>query len=888
MSSSSGNGVKKPANLGSDRHSKRPSSKETSSSYVPSSSKKKPQVSSSPRPSDTRGIRKPWERSRPNSSASSSTSTSSSSRRDGDDGNSNESANSVKPKVETANPKQRETKLSGMAKRLEDESTTGIDNNDHISRAQELPESINIPDGLGVNLADIKTDSGDYTTDQVVNCFQDFATAFSEVGNSSARLFDLIREIIKTSISKTTTIKEHELKIKYYELENVRKDSIIEKNKIAIQLLKVENQSAIEKLKDENELILQELKINTVSIIKKQKDENQALKQLNTDLQEEQGRKEQAITELQEEQGRKEQSISELQEKLDQSQSSLETLKNHKPPTVTASNNILYSVLEKENETMKSKIIVLQNQLLEIQPQLEEKKALASSLEAKLVDKVKISEDLKTENTSLKAQAKKDMKDRFEREIAVKGIQVSTDILDSILKGEPGNISRLMAKALEARQLNKAFVQPIRSETEELNAASGHLADTVSAFGYYSGRVPNPEQNEKKGNPDEDEAIELKNKLAAKEEAVAYFKGREKELQLMVSDLKSGLTKMEEKLQANRNELIKVKENYLAFLKKNVATSKEKPSPKTSPSTIVKKENSNAKDLLWETVKGMNKEESEVRVFYNTLMNQQMKHEAVEKSLQRDNLNLRREYSKARRIAGKVLYKNPISESTHKRSKEREDNMAILRLRPGAFKNSGDGSANVEVQVEKMLLEIGPIPTLSVKVITDDVVIVRTPVPFSNMPGYVLGAFGPTKPISLMHVSSWNQLIVHNVPINSKVFNDIHSLVVWLHSAISFNSVSGVYSNTLACYPRMVNPLEFFSKKETASFILCYTSKEVYSSALRYGIMFTSSKKSLRTEPVLGYMRNPFNQAGFLIQFDPLSGCSGFQNAILDAKETEE
>lgn len=287
------------------------------------------------------------------------------------------------------------------------------------------------------------------------------------------------------------------------------------------------------------------------------------------------------------------------------------------------------------------------------------------------------------------------------------------------------------------------------------------------------------------------------------------------------------------KLQETEKELTKVKSSYLTFLRKSRESGGEDSDKKAGakPST-------------------------------------------ADKTLQKENLALKRECRKAKRVAGKVLYKGPIAESKHKRSKEREDNMAIMRLTKGVLGGKDHNKISRESKLKDVLREMGPLPTSSVKIISSDLAIVRTPEPFHNMPSYVLRAFRPIHPMSMMHISSWHQLIVHDVPLQN--FSTIYDMCAGLYRAFPHIASSGVFANTLACYPRILNPLEFFSGKKTASFILCYNSREVFNSAIRWGITLFGEKKPFRTEPVVGYMKNPFNQAGFVIQFEPFSKIYGW------------
>lgn len=394
--------------------------------------------------------------------------------------------------------------------------------------------------------------------------------------------------------------------------------------------------------------------------------------------------------------------------------------------------------------------------------------------------------------------------------------------------------------------LNNTHPEYVLTELKEVTEATGFLVSLLVNL------KTSPDQL---SNPSNETILELKNKLAAKEEAVEYFKDGQKDYRKKMTDLRLVLLDAETELQATQEELSKVKSNYLAFLKKTMNKGEAKESALNQEAVsqeAVKYLDSAA--LPHETPSSKKKKE----------MN------SIERALKRENLTLRRENRKARRVAGKVLHKNPVSESKHKRSKEREDNMAIMRI----VKGSLAGAGSKESKLKEMLMDMGPIPTSSIKVISDDVAIIRTPEPFHNMPSYALRAFRPLKPMSLVHISSWHQLIVHNVPLQK--VPTIYDMCVLLYNRFPHIASSGVYANNLACYPRMVNPLEFFSGKKTASFILCYNSKEVFNAALRWGITIFGEIRPLRTEPVVGYMKNPFNQAGFLIQFEPFSTIYGW------------
>lgn len=709
--------------------------------------------------------------------------------------------------------------------------------------------SLELPDGFE-GLGDIK--DKDPVANKIVNCFEDFTVAYGDISVASTRLYDSLCELITASSVQELAMEEQKNTIE--EQAQTIED---QKTEMEEQKEKMNNQ-----LRDQEEKTVNFWKDhfqkkyemdNDESEIQKLKDENSSLKLLNTDLQEERSKKEQEALAL--------------QAKLDEVKSSLEKQKSQ--VSTTPSSQIMYSVLEKENETMKGTIQLLQKKIKDCELQVDVQLQKMQTVETKLAEEQALVKNLRVENRNFKVMENASDKERKQIRIIEREIRNSADSLEDSFAKSSGILN---LKISEPKDLSEIDV------LKDLNVRFSTLAK-----GYQEQSVMPPVSQSSKSSvspsvsPSED-VIELRNKLAAKEEAVGYFKGREKELQSTIGSLNKSVTQMGLELEMRGSELAKVKDSYLAFLKKNQSTSKgeesaDKEKNTTNIASSVSEVNSDIKALLTDMVKSMQGKEGDVTIFYDTLAKECKRHSAVVNVLQRQNLVLQRDNRKARRVAGKVLYKNPVSESKHKRSKEREDSMAIMRVMSGVIK--GDDISSASSKIKEMLVEIGPIPTTSIKAITSDVAIIRTPEPFNNMPSYALGAFGPSKPISLMHVSSWSQLIVHDVPFDKSI-KTIYDLVVWLYQMFPSNSVSGMYANTLACYPRMVNPLEFFSGKGTASFILCYSSKEVFASALRYGITLLNQAKPLRTEPVLGYMKNPFNQAGFMIQFEPFSQSYGY------------
>lgn len=642
----------------------------------------------------------------------------------------------------------------------------------------------------------------------ILGPFQDLTAAHNEIGIASNRLLDAISMIMGTSLNQLKTIDTQKDLIKANETKITEKDEEAEKAT-----------ATIKKLEDE----LGVLKTLNNELLEEQDNRNQVLESLQSDLD---SLKESAIAKS--EPSPWSQSTENIYSVLG---GSAEEDEDEKPDTANEELNTAIADLEKKLQSKADSASFFKKQSTEAQAKVQKAMTLRDSWQKKAE-----SAELKlgVADTTIKAI----MKLCHDMQVSAKNLAP----IASLLSGT------IVASLAPKETLESGLEAEYQSDVEEMRRTCTYLAEIVLLL-----------QSVKDSTADDLHEEELKNKLAAKEEAVQYLKGREKELQGTIDSQRSALTISAHELKTCQEELSKVKENYLAHLKKkptNIQSNIKSPSPDdSSPKPLVKND----------------KEATE-----------------LEKSLQRENLILRRDNRKTRQVAGKLLYKNPISESKHKRSKEREDNMAIVRIVPGSIAPSAIESS--ATKLSQLLMSLGPVSTSSIKVISSDIAIIRTPEPFHNMPSYSLNAFGVSKDMSFVHISSWYQLIVHDVPFD-KSLKTIHDLVVWLFQTLPYTSVSGMYANTLACYPRMVNPLEFFSGKGKASFILCYSSREVFNSALRHGITLLGTTRPMRTEPVLGYMKNPFNQAGFVIQFEPFSeiyGYTGPRNTFDDKKTNSQ
>lgn len=361
------------------------------------------------------------------------------------------------------------------------------------------------------------------------------------------------------------------------------------------------------------------------------------------------------------------------------------------------------------------------------------------------------------------------------------------------------------------------------------------------------------------------EIAALKEKLAAKEEAVSYLKSREKELVTQISDANGQLKEATEGVKQFRNELSKVKTNYLTYLKKV----KEKEKNKLDEALLA---SAGQRPEMSETLSNLLKETKsplEAVTIHTALTNEISKHTAIEKEQKRENLQLHREIKKLKGVAAKLLVKSPAEKSSNCRSKYREERFAIVEVDRSI--NAGDANPKESFDHVTKIFNTAKFPLHSVKCIMDNLFLLRTEKSFNDITEVSLNTLLKGSALVFHHISVWHQLIVHNVPISgearaSTIIETSHRL----HETLYFSSHSGPFSNTIACYPRFLNPLEYYSRKPTASLILSYSSLEIYENALRHGITIHGTKRPLRTEPLVGAMKSVFHQAGFFAQFSDI------------------
>ncbi|KAF5092331.1 hypothetical protein D0Z00_004635 [Geotrichum galactomycetum] len=358
------------------------------------------------------------------------------------------------------------------------------------------------------------------------------------------------------------------------------------------------------------------------------------------------------------------------------------------------------------------------------------------------------------------------------------------------------------------------------------------------------------------------EIAALKEKLAAKEEAVTYFKSREKELVTQVADVNEQLTEATDGVLRFRNELSKVKANYLTYLKK----AKEKEKNKLDEALL---SSAGQRPELSESLSHLIKDSKsplEAVTIHSVLQDETYKHIAIEKELKRENLKLHREIKKLKGVAAKLLAKPQADKTLNNRSKQREERFAIVEVERSVTTDGVDPKEFFD-HVTKTFVA-AKFPLLSIKRIMDNLFLLRTKDSFNEISEFSLHTLMTNSTLMFHHVSVWHQLIVHNVPMNSE---ERESTIVEtsrrLRDTFYFNSNSGPFANTIVCRPRFLNPLEYYSRKPTASLILSYSSLEIYENALRHGITIHGSKRALRTEPLVGALKNIFHQAGFFAQF---------------------
>lgn len=358
------------------------------------------------------------------------------------------------------------------------------------------------------------------------------------------------------------------------------------------------------------------------------------------------------------------------------------------------------------------------------------------------------------------------------------------------------------------------------------------------------------------------EIAALKEKLAAKEEAVTYFKSREKELVTQVASVNEQLTEATDGVLRFRNELSKVKANYLTYLKK----AKEKEKNKLDEALL---SSAGQRPELSETLAHLlndSKSPLEAVTIHSVLQGETYKHIAIEKEQKRENLKLHREIKKLKGVAAKLLAKPQADKSVNSRSKQREERFAIVEVDRSVTTDGMDPKEFFD-HVTKTFVA-AKFPLLSVKRIMDNLFLLRTKESFNEISEFSLHTLMTNSTLMFHHVSVWHQLIVHDVPVNGDGrASTIVETSRRLRDTFYFNSNSGPFANTIACQPRFLNPLEYYSHKPTASFILSYSSLEIYENALRHGITIHGSKRALRTEPLLGALKNIFHQAGFFAQF---------------------
>lgn len=546
----------------------------------------------------------------------------------------------------------------------------------------------------------------------------------------------------------------------------------------------------------------------------------------------------------------------ELQTKLDELKESMR--QQSEPAAVTGSNT--FSVLEntqEDEDTQENS--ELREKIEDLEETIRESKSTISNLEKQLQSKTDSALTFKTQVSESQVAFKKvvdaqstlqeeldSLRERLAKAISTEAHTLrysrlfleSGDKLNGILERVTGKPSQYINRV--ARDSENKDAESVQNELSVTELYVRDLAERLETAEDKLGKQSDENRN--------DEVLELTNKLAAKEEAVAYLKDRERELQDSLTSLSTTFYATQEELSANQAELGKVKGSFLLFMKKSM----DKKDTVTNFS--IDPDFEGGLDILH---------------FQRDLVKKEQEYDEMERQLKYEIGVLKRDRSKALKAVDKMIHRNPVENSKHKRSKEREDNMAILQANSGNFDISSDGKLDPR-KIKKLLQDKGLIATTSVKVISSDAVIIRTPEPLYKTRDHTYLPIWQSSQVQIMHISSWHQLIVHDVPFLPGL-KTIGEVTAWLHHMLPYKSLTGMFANTIACKPRILNPLEFFSGKSTASFILCYSSDDLFEAALKSGIALIGEARTLRTEPVLGYMKNPFNQIGFMMQFEPFS-----------------
>lgn len=719
-----------------------------------------------------------------------------------------------------------------------------VSDNSNLACAVKVPESSSFnfkPSSAPLvsfqeqKLVDTDLNEPDQEAEAIIKDITDFSTSIKNFDSIALRLKTQIKLLTRSSQMKSTQLLAYRDEKKDYENKiNSSEEKILkltEENRsllVSLQSYKAENDSsqkkvlgleaelaALKKTIENGISIKSEFDQNLRSFLKN--NENELLDRMQQRLKNEVEGQNSKINKFEEELAEKNKLIEYLNDKLDAAQNL---------------NNDIVITFKKEKEADR---LNEEKNIANFTEKCEKQQKTINSLESD-IDKYKT-------EASLQSIAYSDLSqsfDTFFSKIAESSNKFKSvlETMWSILDLDHKDIK--IPSTISQDKISKA-VEPLTAIYDELIIITSRVKELHLDFQSSSNEDIN----------------ELKDKLAAKVEAVIYLKDREKELlrQLQSANtpsLNSLTNTVSDQLVTETNQGTTPSNTSVQFVDVGFLDF-------ASRKTVLK---------LLENELKTGKSTTELKTVHN-LLSQEFKRNRVAEQLHKSTiLELRRENKKLRIFRTKTLNKLPLSSSSHKRSKMREDNMAIIeidRIKLGVANKSLYGE--LVSRVVKYLHE-NDLITISVKYVYGNILIIRLRDSFQNLPKKALSFITTNDAIIFRHISVWHQIIVHNIPIDTNL--SIHENCQNLYHKLRDQSTVGPYSNTIVCLPRLLNPYEFYTsrKNPTASFILCYSSKEIYEKAIKNGIITWYSNKKLRTEPVIEFMKNPFNQIGFNLQFD--------------------
>ncbi|VVT46673.1 uncharacterized protein SAPINGB_P001330 [Magnusiomyces paraingens] len=253
---------------------------------------------------------------------------------------------------------------------------------------------------------------------------------------------------------------------------------------------------------------------------------------------------------------------------------------------------------------------------------------------------------------------------------------------------------------------------------------------------------------------------------------------------------------------------------------------------------------------------------------------------------------LRTTLHELRRALHKATNARPTACSHHTRSKLRENKTAVIHIKSAScIIGDAEHLALLRKMFDSLLEDKEEIK--SVKVISQAKHVVLLRLNTLTFPELLFKAKDHSKildAIMILHLPHWKQLIVHNVPVgryfytdgDSKAQSESHKVVIRGNQSFDMvgmcmqlqlllqNGNVRKNQNSIVGLPRFYSPFEFYGARDKVSLILCYQNDVLFENALMYGITMFDAPIVLKTEPVMGPLKNVFSQAGFFAIIDSL------------------